>query len=121
MSVNPRVMSRQLSLFQCGGNSRKRSSETSDVDEDDSDPVSKRPSSALTSTDSTSSRQIVSSTSSSASSSSSHSSSGSLAPTASDIALTPQCSPSQPTGITFPVTLYSGKARSFNPAWFTHG
>ena len=41
MSVNPRVMSKQWSLFQCGGNSRKRSSETSDVEEEFSDPVSK--------------------------------------------------------------------------------
>lgn len=35
-----------------------------------------------------------------------------------DIAPTPECVPVQPTGIAFPVTLFSGKARSFNPAWF---
>lgn len=29
-----------------------------------------------------------------------------------------QSSPCQPTGIVFPSTYFSGKARSFNPAWY---
>ena len=35
-----------------------------------------------------------------------------------DIALTPQCSPCQPTNLKFPGTNFSDKARSFNPGWF---
>lgn len=35
-----------------------------------------------------------------------------------DVALTPQCLPCQPAHLKFPVTLFSGKARAFNPAWF---
>lgn len=37
--------------------------------------------------------------------------------TTSDIASTSSCSPCQP-HITFPVTMFSGKARSFNPEWY---
>ena len=35
-----------------------------------------------------------------------------------DIASTPECSPCQPASIQFPVTYFSGKARSFNSEWF---
>ena len=34
-----------------------------------------------------------------------------------DLASSPECSPSQPVDIQFPVTFFSGKARSFNPEW----
>ncbi len=35
-----------------------------------------------------------------------------------DIALSPSVHPVQPVNVTYPVTLFSGKARSFNPTWF---
>ena len=35
-----------------------------------------------------------------------------------DIAVSPQHSPVQPVSIVFPVSSFSGKERSFNPAWF---
>ena len=35
-----------------------------------------------------------------------------------EIALSAGFPPIQPTGIQFPTTVFSGKARSFNPAWF---
>ena len=35
-----------------------------------------------------------------------------------DISSTPECSPCQPANIQFPVTYFSGKARSYNSEWF---
>ena len=35
-----------------------------------------------------------------------------------DIALSPQFPPVQPVNLKFPITLFSGKPRSFNPAWY---
>ena len=35
-----------------------------------------------------------------------------------DIATSTSSPPCQPVGITFPVTYFFGKARSFNPDWF---
>ena len=36
-----------------------------------------------------------------------------------DIAMTAEQTPVQPHNISFPVTYFSSKGRSFNPAWFT--
>ena len=37
---------------------------------------------------------------------------------ADDLALTPESSPRQPVNVEFPITYFSGKARSFNSDWF---
>ena len=37
-----------------------------------------------------------------------------------DVAASPLLAPVQPTVNAFPVTYFSGKGGSFNPAWFTH-
>ena len=36
-----------------------------------------------------------------------------------DIAATPEFPPGRPLKIKFPVTLFSGKPRSFNPSWYS--
>ena len=127
-------MSKQLSLleFTFGKNPRKRTTGSSIYSDDDSETIPPSPVRSMKGLecDTVQSAEPQDTLHSPISLSvmavcqvpqTSHSTSVSSVPASSptcDIALTPQSSPCQPTRIVFPSTYFSGKARSFNPAWY---
>ena len=103
-------MTKQLSLYKFVANKRRRLGDARDGSESDSSEQSQPDFNTVSIRRKSHDRSLPSSARPSCSSSES----------LCDIALSAGFPPVQPTGIQFPTTVFSGKGRSFNPAWFKY-